>query len=267
MTTIHSTRAILVAVALLAACGDDDAAPGVDAGPREMGAAGDGGLTNVMVSHPAAAPIPPATECTVTTSEAASPPMQQHVPSCSELTLDVMPPVGGPHYPIWAAYQVYDAPVPWGFLMHAMEHGGVVLAYDCPSGCPDVLAELTAIAAEVEDSDCAAGENRMIVVPVPSLGVPVAAVAWGHQYVATCLDGASLRAFVTANYAHGPEDLCAQGSVVTTFCDVDGGPRDAGPHDGGDPGGTRPDAATPSDAAVPMDGSTGARDGDLPGSG
>lgn len=239
----------------VAACGDDDGVAGMDAGvgPREMGVAGEGGLTNVVVTRPSAMPIPPATECTVTTSEAASPPSQQHVPSCSELTHEQLPPVGGPHYPIWAAYQVYDATVPWGFLLHSMEHGGVVLAYDCPSGCPEIVAELTAVAAEVDDADCPSGGNRMIVVPVPSLGAPIAAVAWGHQYKATCLDGASLRAFVADHYGRAPEDLCAAGSVVTTFCDGDAGAPDAGPHDGGNPDGTRP----PGDASTAGDGDAG----------
>lgn len=213
-------------------CGDDDGATGADAGRREMGTSGEGGtgdgLTNVVVTRPTAPPIAPATECTVTTAEADGRLSQEHVPSCSELTHPYMPPTGGPHYGIWADYRVYDTPVPWGFLLHSMEHGAVVLAYDCPTGCPDVVAELTAIADEVEDADCEAGDNRMIVAPVPSLGVPIAAVAWGHQYKATCLDGASLRAFVEAHYGRAPEDLCGSGVDVSSFCEADAGVPDGG---------------------------------------
>ena len=55
------------------------------------------------------------------------------------------PPSSGNHYPIWPDYQTYDKPVPWGHLMHAMEHGAVIIVYNCPGGCPDEVAAAQAI--------------------------------------------------------------------------------------------------------------------------
>jgi hypothetical protein len=161
--------------------------------------------------HPAATPLPPHTTCSVTTyrEEASS---RDHLEACSDLELISVPPAAGPHYGQWADFRTYDAPVPWGYLLHSLEHGAVVLAHACEGDCPEVRAELEAIAADREDALCRDGPTaRIIVVPAPDLDVPIAAIAWGHVYLATCLDPPSLRAFVDAHYGNAPEDLCVPG--------------------------------------------------------
>lgn len=170
----------------------------------------DGGRLDERVETPDAAPIAPFDTCTVTTYRvpAAS---AGHVAPCSALDYPELPPSGGDHYGQWAAFGVYDAPVPWGFLVHSMEHGGVVLAHSCEGACPEVEAEFAAVAAEHDDPLCRGdAPNRIIIAPA-DLDHPVVAVAWEHVYVATCLDPPSLRAFVEAHYGDAPEDLCAQG--------------------------------------------------------
>lgn len=167
---------------------------------------------NVVISRPDAEPIAPATECSVTTYR--EPALtRDHVDPCAELSLQSMPPTGGAHFARWAHWGMYDSPIPWGFLIHSLEHGGIVLAYDCPSGCTEVVAELEAIASERDDVVCRDEDSRarFIVVPMPELDVPVAALAWEHGYLATCLDTDSLRSFIDAHYAAAPEDLCAAG--------------------------------------------------------
>jgi hypothetical protein len=37
------------------------------------------------------------------------------------------PPVSGTHYPRWAEWGIYDQPVPPQYLLHNLEHGGVVV--------------------------------------------------------------------------------------------------------------------------------------------
>ncbi len=198
----RASAPLLAAVALCtAACGSGPA----DAGRPE------GGVQNVMVTHPAAPPIAPATECAVTVADAPAP-GYNHVDTCSDVVYETNPPTGGPHYAIWADYRTYDMPVPWGYLVHDLEHGGVVLTYNCPSGCPDVLsAYQSIITAHGADPACPDGGARFIVVPDPTLDVPVAAVSWEHLYKATCLDMPSLQTFVESHYAHGREDTCAPG--------------------------------------------------------
>ena len=41
------------------------------------------------------------------------------------------PPTSGPHFPVWAKSGVYDRLISDGYLIHSMEHGYVVIWYDC----------------------------------------------------------------------------------------------------------------------------------------
>lgn len=177
------------------------------------------GLVDVVETRPDAPPIAPATECVVTTGRA---PVSDatHLTPCSDVDYPLHPPPGGPHYSMWADFAVYEEPVPWGFLVHSLEHGAVVLAHNCTEGCPEVLAVFEQLRADRDDPSCRDHPNgsRVIIVPDPSLEVPIAAVAWEHVYLATCLDETSLRAFVDAHYAQAPEDLCVPGVTPPNSC-------------------------------------------------
>ena len=104
----------------------------------------DGGLVNVVETRPDAAPIAPATECVVMTASAATRETATHLTPCTDTTFDTTPPSEGPHYGRWAAFGVYESPVPWGYLVHSLEHGAVVIAYACGDDCADVPARLRA---------------------------------------------------------------------------------------------------------------------------
>jgi len=196
-----------------------DESPGGGGGGGDGG--GGGGLVNIVETHPDAEPIVPATDCTVTTGDA-SELSAMHVTPCAEVTFATAPPCTGTHYSAWADFGVYDAPVPWGFLVHSMEHGAVVMAYGCGDSCPDVVAAMESMVAEFpDDPACTGGDpHRLIVVPDPTLEVPIAAAAWGRVYRATCLDPSSLEEFVTLHYANSPENLCAPGrdDSATGWC-------------------------------------------------
>jgi hypothetical protein len=174
---------------------------------------------DVVTTHPSAPPIAPSTTCDVTTATEPALSRNHHAP-CSEIDYPFVPPASGDHYDIWADYRTYDAPVPWGFLVHSMEHGAVVLAYEPSSvAAADVRAAFTAvIAAHGADPICRdeTWMSRIIVVPAHDLDVPIAAMAWEHTYEASCLDMPSLMAFVEAHYGHGPEDLCGPGEDASS---------------------------------------------------
>src|SRR5882724_4807922 len=57
-----------------------------------------------------------------------------HMGLCSPLFYATNPPSSGNHYPIWAAYQTYAQPLLPGFWVHNLEHGAIVMAYNCPQG-------------------------------------------------------------------------------------------------------------------------------------
>ncbi len=196
--------ALLLTATLLAACG----------GEPPVTTLGDGGLTGVVETRPDAAPIAPATECVVTTGAALTLEPATHLTPCTDVHYDTSPPCEGAHYSSWAAFGVYSAPVPWGYLVHSMEHGSVVIEYACGADCPELPARLRALYDSYPADPLCVGTsapNRLIVVPAPDLDVPIAASAWGQVYRATCLDEPSLRAFIDAHYAHGPENICPAG--------------------------------------------------------
>lgn len=157
-----------------------------------------------------------------------------HVAQCSPIAYWTNPPTGGPHYPSWAKYKWYDAPVPRGFSVHGMEHGAVVISYNCPNGCTDELGNLAAfLDARPADPLCTAPlRARIIVTPDPLIETKFAAAAWGALYEGDCFDFAALGVFLDMYYAKAPENTCydgvdvlAPGSGIPADC---GSPTDAG---------------------------------------
>ncbi len=139
-----------------------------------------------------------------------------HADVDADVTYCTKPPSSGAHFGIWASFRTYDHPIPWGYLVHSMEHGAVVIAYQCASGsCPSIAAPLQAIIdARPVDPLCdvdAGVRRRVILVPDPTLDVPIAAAAWTWTYRASCIDAASLGAFIDAHYGKATEDFCSDG--------------------------------------------------------
>jgi hypothetical protein len=141
-----------------------------------------------------------------------------HVPIGTAIQWDSNPPSSGPHFPVWAAYQAYSSPVPRGYYVHNLEHGAIVLLYNCSSPCPEIVAALEAVSNTIPDDPlCSALDAgvrvRSLVTPDPLLDVRVAAAAWGWTYRADCVDVASLSSFAAAHYGQGPEVLCDNGTT------------------------------------------------------
>ncbi len=196
----------LVSALALAACrigGHHGAESGVDSNNEGSGGATDGGMCNVVVTHE-------------TPLAAAS-----HVDQGTAITWASNPPSSGVHYPTHAAWAMaYPIVVERGNYLHNEEHGGIALLYNCPNGCPDVVAGLTAIGTALpQDPACTAeGVNaKWLVTSDPYLpaGVQVAAAAWGWTFKATCLDADRLSAFVTARYSMGGPDRTNCGGATT----------------------------------------------------
>lgn len=143
---------------------------------------------------------------------------QQHYAACTKIQYSTSPPVFGDHYAEWAAYKTYDFPVPLGFLVHDLEHGAVVVFYDCPGGCEDeVTAAQDFIDSLPADPRCSADVRvQVILVPQPGLGSRWAASAWGYSLKADCFDADAFGQFYADHHARGPEDLCNQGSVFNS---------------------------------------------------
>ncbi len=166
-----------------------------------------------------------------------------HLVPCSEVDYPSLPPSSGAHYRAWAAFKSYSRPVPWGFLVHSLEHGAVVLSYNCPEGCDDEVARAQdLIDRQPLDESCPASvDRRIILAPAPDLPTRWAASAWGQTLTAGCFDETALAGFISAHYGRGPEDLCLDGvdRSSTGWCSAGDAGSDSGADTGGSDTGSR----------------------------
>lgn len=56
---------------------------------------------------------------------------REHITDIADVTYSSNPPAGGKHFPIWAKPGVYDRFISDGYFIHSMEHGYVIIWYDC----------------------------------------------------------------------------------------------------------------------------------------
>ncbi len=111
------------------------------------------------------------------------------------------PPTSGPHAPQPAPWGVHDEPVPKEALPHNMEHGGVVIAYDCAAGdAPLDEAQCQALRdqlAAVTESAFADGK-QVLMLPYTGLDHHIALTAWGTLDAFDQFDGERVQAFIAA---------------------------------------------------------------------
>lgn len=56
---------------------------------------------------------------------------REHTNDISGIAYNSNPPTTGTHFPIWAKRGVYDRILSDGYLLHSLEHGYIVISYDC----------------------------------------------------------------------------------------------------------------------------------------
>ena len=130
----------------------------------------------------------------------------QHIAEPTPIHYDANPPASGPHWPMWQEpWQPYPGGLPRERWVHNLEHGGVVLLYNCPSGCDAVIAGLTAIWQATPPDQF--NEQRLLVVPDSQMPHKVAAVAWGWRWQGDTVDMNAIRCFITDRYDRAPESI------------------------------------------------------------
>jgi hypothetical protein len=120
------------------------------------------------------------------------------------------PPASGPHYPVWARYELFTAPLARGYWVHNVEHGAVVLLHR-PDAAP-ALVQALHDAYRSLPADPACGHTRSLLTPDPLLDRAVAVVAADVVLRGDCVDAAAIRQFTSARRGRGPEDVCAPGA-------------------------------------------------------
>lgn len=121
------------------------------------------------------------------------------------------PPTSGPHGPL-AAWGIHDVPVPKESAIHNMEHGGVVVWYNCEAGdtplpqddCDHLLDQLTAVIQPVVD------EGKFVLMTAFSdMKHRMALTAWRTLDAFDAFDADRIRAFIASfECEFNPEAFC-----------------------------------------------------------
>jgi hypothetical protein len=71
---------------------------------------------------------------------------RDHVTDIFGITYNSNPPTSGTHFPVWAKKGFYDRLISDGYLIHSMEHGYIVIWYDCSFQSPTASLVKTVLA-------------------------------------------------------------------------------------------------------------------------
>lgn len=55
----------------------------------------------------------------------------EHITDISGISYNSNPPTSGPHFAVWAKRGIYDRVISDGHLIHSLEHGYIVVSYNC----------------------------------------------------------------------------------------------------------------------------------------
>ena len=118
---------------------------------------------------------------------------EPHVPYNSS------PPTSGPHMASLAPAQIYDVQVPDEIQIHNLEDAHVNVQYDCPEGCPELVAQLTGIVSEYlaePDGRVLMGPYSGIIDPVTGERRRIALTAWTRLDTFDEFDEERIRTFI-----------------------------------------------------------------------
>jgi hypothetical protein len=115
------------------------------------------------------------------------------------------PPTSGPHYgdELDAGfYETNPYSFPAGYLVHNLEHGYIIINYNCA-----LLDEgaCNTLKTDIRDAMNDIGEFKLIAYPWDTIDVPVVLTSWGRMQRMPEFDAGQLRAYYRANLNRAPE--------------------------------------------------------------
>ncbi|MEI8334759.1 MAG: DUF3105 domain-containing protein [Chloroflexota bacterium] len=172
--------------------------------------------STILLPKPAASAVPGGTPAAL--GQPADDLGRQHVARGQSVAYTYCPPSSGSHYndlpdgPIPAKfYGLDEQTLPQGWI-HNLEHGAMVVLYNCATGgCSDVdIAALRAYFGERPRSPLCGLEDTLIITRFDDMAEPFAAVVWDRVLYQPTLDVAGLRAFWDRYADRGPEAQCQE---------------------------------------------------------
>lgn len=165
---------------------------------------------------------------------------RQHVAIGTEVEYNSNPPTSGKHYADWIRSGVYSEPKDDRNLVHSLEHGYVIMSYNCDKKVISIKYQVSRVfahgikedeatssssvatsSASLSDSfrsdDChklvdqlisiyeKKGKLRLIVIPRPNLDSRIALTAWTYIDKSDHFDQTRIEKFIDAHLNQGPE--------------------------------------------------------------
>jgi len=136
---------------------------------------------------------------------------RDHIPTGGKFSgYNTAPATSGFHWGVTApsAEAPFGAPVRWGSytaeipdeaLVHNLEHGGIGLHYNCPSGCPEIVAQLVDMAPT--------GFSQFVISPYSNMESKIAVTAWQRILHLDEFDENAIRGFIDAYLDAAPESV------------------------------------------------------------
>jgi hypothetical protein len=115
----------------------------------------------------------------------------QHIEPPQKATYNSMPPTSGPHYESIAPWGVHEVPIPNELQVHNLEDGGVMVQYNCPDGCADLVQQLASAVDRFSEG--------VILAPYPDMEARIALTAWGRIDTMDEFDEKRILTFIRAH--------------------------------------------------------------------
>ena len=154
-------------------------------------------------------------------------PVGQYIPEMPHTHVDVgttvhyehNPPTSGCHYAVQGvapvARGVYTKEIPPEYWVHNLEHGYIVVLYNCPTGCAADFDSIRKWASTLQPDPelVAAGVQnpyvKVVVLPYKEMQPRFAAVSWDYYDPMSKLDTAELQRFYDNHAGADPEGHAA----------------------------------------------------------
>lgn len=162
------------------------------------------GLIEQFAVTTAGAPLPPQSASAVLPGKRISDLGREHFPVGTPITYNSNPPTSGAHYPYPAGWGIYKNPPADEFLVHNLEHGGVIISYNPNRIKGQELQQLRAQTRSLSKIN-----PRIILTPRSNLDKAITLTAWTYLQKLDRYDPAAVKAFYNAHIARGPE--CEEG--------------------------------------------------------
>lgn len=97
---------------------------------------------------------------------------RDHVTDIAGVSYNSNPPTSGPHFAVWAKPGIYNRLISDGYFIHSMEHGYVIIWYDCTKPATTYRSPFTVFAHDEpaeESTDSGQLLKHMKIQPTPTM--------------------------------------------------------------------------------------------------